>query len=368
MGITVDTAPAPGWLQRFSAWRELSAPAPIVAAHCRPLRVLQLTNMYPSAERPNWGVFVRSQIDSLAACGVASDVIEIEGWRARSHYLRAMVALPLRVRAADYDLLHIHFGWNLFSCLGVRGLPMVVSFCGSDRWGHVHEGGRRDPATRLLAALARQAAHRAQAIVVKSPDMATGFGSAKTRVEVIANGLDFEFFTPGPVAAARQQLGWPAERQILLFPANPEDPRKNFALARAVEARLLAQGRPVTLVWLYGRPQAEILAAMRGADVLLSCSHQEGSPNTVKEAMALNLPVVATPVGDCAERLRGCRPGAVVAGEVETFTAAVADVLDARQRSNGRSLATALDIGGTAQRLVGVYRRAIESYRAGGHP
>jgi glycosyltransferase involved in cell wall biosynthesis len=367
VGTTADRsslAPVAGWRKLAFNWRELAGPQAASAARERPLRVLQLTNMYPSAVRPNWGVFVQSQVDSLARCGIASDVIEIEGWRKRTNYLRAMLALPLRIRPSAYDLIHVHFAWNLLPCAGVRGLPLVVSVCGSDYWGHSGVGGRRDALSSTLAQVARRAARRADAIVVKSADMASGFGPADGRVEVIANGLDFEVFEPGPADDARQQLGWPPDRQVLLFPANPADPRKNFELARAVEARLLAQGRPVLLVPMYGRPQAEIVLAMRAASVMLSCSYQEGSPNTVKEAMAMNLPVVATAVGDCSERLQGCRPGAVVDNDPEAFAAAVARVLDSGCRSNGRSMALALDIGSTAARMAGVYERAIEHFHA----
>jgi len=70
------------------------------------------------------------------------------------------------------------------------------------------------------------------------------------------------------------------------------------------------------------------------ADVLLLTSDREGSPNTVKEAMACNLPVVATDVGDVRSRLDGVANSHVAAIDDDRLADAVEAVLRRGQRSD----------------------------------
>ena len=356
-----------GWgrlARRLSRLRPIGCPQPERAE----LRVLQLTNMYPSSAQPNRGTFVRSQVESLARHGVASEVEEIQGYLSTANYLRALAWLPHRVRhgsAGRPDLLHLHFGYTALAAVGVRGLPTVLSFCGDDLLGQPDEQGRRSRKSLWLAACGRQVAWRADALIVKSQEMARALGPGHADVTVIPNGLDLDFFTPLPRALARAALGWPAHEAIVLFPANPEEPRKNFALARAVCDRLRAAGQPVRLEWMFGRPQQDIRLGMAAADLMLSCSVQEGSPNAVKEALAMNLPVLATDVGDCAERLAGCNLGGVLPTEADAFTAQAAEILRlGGRRSNGRACVAALGLDAVALQVLAVYRRAIARHRA----
>ncbi|CAN5301815.1 hypothetical protein BH11PSE10_BH11PSE10_05850 [soil metagenome] len=321
--------------------------------------------MYPSSEQPNRGVFVRSQVESLADQGVASEVEEIQGYLSTLNYLRALPALPSRVRAGQHDLVHLHFGYTALAAVAVKGLPTVLSFCGDDLLGRPDEQGGRSMKSMALVSLGKRAARRADAIIVKSQEMARALGPGYAQVEVIPNGLDLHFFEPMPRQQARSALGWPNDAEILFFPADAQEPRKNFALAQAVERQLAGAGRRVRLEQMFGRPQRDIALGMAAADVLLSCSVQEGSPNAVKEAMAMNLPVVASDVGDCAERLLRCTPGAVVPLDVNAFAAATQAVLETGgARSNGREQILELTTDAVARRVLAVYRQAIKRFEA----
>jgi glycosyltransferase involved in cell wall biosynthesis len=322
------------------------------------VRVLTVTNMWPSRERPHWGAFVKAQVDSLVAAGIENTLYEIEGWRSVAEYLKAMQRLPRLARSCGADLVHAHYGLSGVSAMGVK-LPLVVSFCGDDLLGRPGGDGRLTLKSRALVRLSVQAARRADAVIVKSEEMRRVI-AAVAEAEVIPNGVDLARFRREPRAAARAALGWPSEGQVLLFPANPEEPRKNFALARAVERRLRERGQDVRLEAMYGQPQSLIVRAMNAADVLLLPSFHEGSPNAVKEAMACDLPVVAAPAGDCEERLRNCRPSAIAERTEEAFTEATARVLAARARSNGREIIEAsLSVDAVARRVIGVYQRVL---------
>jgi len=322
------------------------------------MKVFVVTNMYPSAARPHWGAFIRSQVESLAALGVESTIYEIEGWKSTSRYAHAMREVPVLARRAGAELVHAHYGLSGAAAVGVREVPLVVSFCGDDLLGRPDAQGRIMPKSRWLVSVSRLAARRADAVIVKTQEMRRKLPEV-AGVEVIPNGVDLERFAPVPPDEARARLGWPLEGAVLLFAAPPDEPRKNWPLAQAVEAMLKSRGRDARLVAFHGRPQEELALAMSAADVLLLPSFHEGSPNVVKEALAAGLPVVAAPVGDCAERLVGVTPGAVVPREPSAFASAVESVLASGARSNGREKVADLELSTVARRILAVYERAI---------
>jgi glycosyltransferase involved in cell wall biosynthesis len=326
------------------------------------MRVLVVTNMYPSEARPHWGAFVKSQADSLAAAGVENTLYEIEGWRSTRAYFDALAKLPALAKATRADLVHAHYGYSGAAAIRVP-LPLVVSFCGDDLLGRPDDHGQLSFKSKALIPLSKWVARKADGVIVKSEEMRRVIPEVAD-VHVIPNGVDMDRFRPLARAEARAHLGWPAEGDVLLFAANPKEPRKNWALAKAVEQALQARGMAVRLEYVYGKPQSHMVQAMNASDVLLLPSFHEGSPNVLKEAMACDLPVVAAPVGDCEERLRDCAPSAVVARTSEAFTEATAAVLSAGTRSNGRDRVAPLALPAVAKRVIAVYEQALARRQA----
>src|SRR6185295_1422426 len=95
-------------------------------ATTRDMNVLVVTNMYPSATRPDWGAFVRSQTESLGRLGVTNHLYEIEGWKSALRYAVAWRELPTITARERVDLVHAHYGLSGAAATRVHA-PLVVS-------------------------------------------------------------------------------------------------------------------------------------------------------------------------------------------------------------------------------------------------
>ena len=69
--------------------------------------------------------------------------------------------------------------------------------------------------------------------------------------------------------------------------------------------------------------------------MLLLTSRSEGSPNVVKEALATELPVVSTPVGDVAKLVRDVPGSHVRPADPRALADALADALEKGRLAEG---------------------------------
>jgi glycosyltransferase involved in cell wall biosynthesis len=186
---------------------------------------------------------------------------------------------------------------------------------------------------------------------------------------VLPNGVDRTLFQLMPREAAREQLGWPIDEVTVLFAGNPDVARKRFALARAACEHAARDVQDLRLRVCTGLEHAAVPALMNAADTLLLTAIAEGSPNAVKEALACDLPIVATDAGDVSELFAGvsrCRL-VPVSADAHAVAEALVDVLrDAPQRSDGRRSTSHLADEGIAAQLAAIYGRvAGGSFRLG---
>jgi glycosyltransferase involved in cell wall biosynthesis len=325
------------------------------------VKVLVLTAMYPSPERPFFGAFIRSQVEALTEAGVDLDVLVLEGRYRKLIYPRGMLQLRRRLRRGDIDVVHAHYGYVGMVARTQRRAPVVLSFCGDDLLGSVAPDGTIQLMSRFTAAAGRRVGERVDAVIVKSEEMARELH--RDDVHVIPHGVDFDVFRPVPRERARAELGLDPSRRYVLFAAHPDNVVKRYPLAEAAVHTLSAGDASVELLVIHRESQERLALYMNAADVLAFPSFQEGSPNIVKQAMACNLPIVATDVGDVREvvgETEGCH---LAEPEVGAFAALLGDELRRASRTNGRDQIRHLDRRVEAERVIAVYREVLEGSR-----
>jgi teichuronic acid biosynthesis glycosyltransferase TuaC len=291
--------------------------------------------------------FLTQQVEALEERGVSVTTMSVAGEvsadtaRSPLDYLRT-VPRVLREAGPEYDLVHAHYGLTAPAALAQLRLPVVLSLWGSD----VH--GPTAPVSKLCAPLCAE-------VVVMSAEMGAALGRDCT---VIPDGVDLERFRPEPRSSARETVGWADDEYHVLFPYSPARTVKNYSRAkRVVDAASRRVDRPVRLQTISGVDHDAVATYFNAADALLLTSDSEGSPNSVKEALACNVPVVSLAVGDVPERLAGVDPSVVARSDRELVDGLVG-VLERGERSNGRESARAVSIERTAERMLAVYERA----------
>jgi teichuronic acid biosynthesis glycosyltransferase TuaC len=311
------------------------------------MRVLVVTNMYPGPGRPAFGIFVQEQVESLRRLGLEVEVLFIDGRSSRLNYLWGYPRLWRALARRPYDLVHAHYIFSGLVALGQRRLPVVLTHHGPEVF------------MSWQAALCRLFTPLFDQVIVVSEEMRQRLGCP--RAHVVPCGVDLELFRPLPREAARRALGLPQGRPLVLWAGDPSRPEKRWDLAQAAMQVLRSRRDDVGLVLAWGQPHARLPLYMDACDVLLLVSDAEGSPMVVKEAMACNLPIVSTPVGDVPQVIAGTRGCYLCSQEPADIAAKLEAALASPGRSDGRQRVQHLELGRVALRVVAVYQQALAS-------
>ncbi len=315
--------------------------------------------MWPEERRSWYGNYIHSQAQSLIARGLDLDILVMRGHASRWEYGRGAGRVLARNLSSRYSVVHAHYGYSgMVARLDVRA-PLVISYCGDDLLGTPDPARptRMQLRSRALAATFAQVGRVASATITKSAAMERRLPrSIRGRNHVIPNGVDLESFAPIDRRAARRSLGWPEDERVALFVGDPRDPRKNYPLAAAACSVASRSCSGLVLRTAHGVDPQTVPLYMNAADVLVFPSLSEGSPNVVKEAMACELAIVATPVGDIPERLEGVPGCVVVPPEEDAFAAAIGECVRHGRASQARAAVAALSMDRVAERVEQVYR------------
>jgi len=302
--------------------------------------------MYPHLGHEGYGAFVMQQVEQLRRLKHEVDVLHFRGYRSKLEYFKAAIQVRQRTRSTKYDVVHAHYGLAGMAAVFRFNTPLVITLHGSD----VLLGG----AQRLISRLACRFADASVAVSKQIAARASG--------EVIPCGVDLSVFQPKGRAEARKRLGLPLDKKYVLFPFSPSRTVKRFDLATDAVNRLVAGGLNVELLTVSQVPNGEMPWYYSAADAMILCSDSEGSPTSVKEALACNLPVVSADVGDVREIGQGIDGFQICAPTAEALADGLETVLHGGPgfAFDGHAAMRRYSLERTTLAIVQVYRRAIK--------
>ncbi len=313
---------------------------------------------------PFYGSFVRDEADALRAAGVDVDVYFVNGRANKLNYFGMPAGFFARIRRAKYDVIHVHHSFCGLIATLQHKIPVVWTFHEGEISGDTTDALREQPIKHIAYSkgMKRHVAQKVDAVVVVAEHLREPLG--RQDAIWLPAGIDWKRFAPMDSRDAQRQLGLSSEKRYILFPAAPGRPEKRYDLARAGIDRLHAlapNATDVELIALDNVPHADVPLYMNASEAVLMTSSFEASPVTIREALACNVPVVCTDVGDArvvTQDIVGCH---IVKDDPVRIAEALLVTLSSPRRVESRERMRLYSLETVAQTLIGLYTRVIAS-------
>jgi len=290
------------------------------------MKILVLSNMYPSKESKTYGIFVKNQVEALKERGHDVSVIAITSikkgkWATLKKYLFFYFKqwLNILTTGKDYDVIHVHyvFPTGLFVPLfkKITKAKIVVTAHGGDidQMIHTHDFSR-GRTEKIL--------HIADHIIAVGErlktDMIHHFKIPENKIQVSSMGVNLSVFHPVDKDEARHTVNMPANQKALVFVGNiikkkgvlellcalSDQPSIHLYLIGETKDKrfyedIKQQYLDQSAHFHYVGPvdQTELKYWFSAADAFVLPSHIEGLGLVAVEAMACQTPVIASDVG-----------------------------------------------------------------------
>ena len=340
------------------------------------MRILEVTQMWPSPENPDLGSFLVPLTRELKALGHEVEVVSIsKRGGSPAKYLRLSREARAAARSSRPDAVFAHFLFPA-GAAGARaaraaGVPLVVMAHGQD----VANLGRIPGIT----AATRWVLNRSSVVIANSRWLAgrltERIPAAESKIEVADCGVDLDAFSPRPAADARRELGWDGDGPAFLCVGSLIERKNVIRLADSFAAlgrgRLAFVGDGPLRGSLEGRPnvrmvgrvsQSEVPRWVAACDVLCQPSLTEPFGQATLEAMAMERSVVGTTVGGPPEFVT---PESGILADPEDTDALTASLERAAEMPSpntaARKAASEHDVKRQAARMAAVLERAAAS-------
>lgn len=269
------------------------------------MKILLVTNMYPCTENPTYGIFVQEQERAISQeyPDVRYTVAFINGRHGKNEYIKSIFKIRKLINEQHFDLIHIHYGFSgLFLLLGKlpKKIPILITLHGGDI--------QAEQGKTIQVWLTKQILKKANTAITLNRQMDEIVKKYTKYTNIIPCSVNTNLFIPSTTPKTTN----PQEELHIIFPSDRNRKVKNYPLfEQTISVLKNKYGIKCHTSEIKNMSRAEVAQLYQNANLMIMTSISEGSPQVVKEAMACNLPVISTNVGDVSQLLENVKNSAV---------------------------------------------------------
>jgi len=311
------------------------------------MKILHITNNYPTPNHPIFGIFVKEQIDSLKTLNIDNDIFFINGReKGKKEYLLSIKKLRNILKNNDYDILHCHHAFS--------AILLLLSFSSSKSKRIVsYQNPPQKEGGVILFMILKFFYH---GLILKHTK------STSNKIFYLPNGTNVDFFKKYSREESLKKLNLDNNKNYIIFMDSNKEKRTQKRVDRFDEVIdiLLKNGNPYRIepIKLTNTVRNLIPYYFSASALHLITSDYEGSPNSVKECMACNIPVVSTPVGNVND-LIGDIDGCYISKSFNSNELAALVIKSLKFKnfnSREKLFSKNLDINSVSKKLLNIYK------------
>jgi len=328
------------------------------------MRVLWTHTFDPELKRS--GMFLKEFGEALRNHGVDLQLLHLGNLRSLTNLLRTQALL--RRIAGEFDLIHAQYGSvGALITATVKDVPKILSLRGSDWYRYKEKLNYQSLHGVVATTVSRKAMKGFDLIIAMSHRMAEEIASCGKYPPVVTlpDPIDLQSFQPIDKHVARARLGFPNDKTkwILFTTLSDKNPIKRIRLAQKAVNMAAEKIGNITLRVATGLSHQEMPLFVAACDLVLCTSTYEGWPNAVKEALACNIPFVATDVSDLckiAAQEPSCR---ICAPDASIIAEQICEVLSSSNQGNLCRHVAEMDVPVISEALLNLYEEVITNKR-----
>jgi len=261
-----------------------------------------LVSRYKTKYVDHQAPFVTEQGLALRQAGCDVEFFLLEG-----NYFKAWKTLKSKMKSYQPDIVHAHYG--LTGIVAILACNSAIS----NRTSSNHSATKVTP-PKVVVTFHNGETHRwyvnfitslfslcAKRVIYVAQHIRDSLKFKNRNYTILPCGITLSDCVITPKDEARQKLGWSSSKKYILFGGGFCDLRKNVPLLR--DAVALMQRDDIEIVELWNLNRELCFLHMSACDVFALPTKNEGSPQSLKEAMAIGCPIVATDVADISHLL-----------------------------------------------------------------